>query len=85
MSFTSLAFSLASLNLGHYSRAGLLGIPEESSKDEHHQMIEPKDSSRQHNEMSDDEEIDHHELDHPELDSQETHRTNQVPNNSTCH
>ncbi|KDO17442.1 hypothetical protein SPRG_16936 [Saprolegnia parasitica CBS 223.65] len=29
MSFTCLAFSLASLNLGNYSRASLLGLPVE--------------------------------------------------------
>ncbi|KDO29659.1 hypothetical protein SPRG_05611 [Saprolegnia parasitica CBS 223.65] len=29
MSFTCLAFSLASLNLGNYSRASLLGLPDE--------------------------------------------------------
>ncbi|OQR83624.1 hypothetical protein ACHHYP_14485 [Achlya hypogyna] len=29
MSFTCLAFSLATLNLGNYSRAALLGVPDE--------------------------------------------------------
>ncbi|EQC38867.1 hypothetical protein SDRG_03825 [Saprolegnia diclina VS20] len=66
MSFTCLAFSLASLNLGKYSRASLLGLPDEldvnsavtpcSSTIENHAhsgsfMVSLKASSKSHHDL----------------------------------